>query len=159
MESQDPNHMCINRQEVERIIDQSTNALTKAIADLDKAQEKELEDLKTSSEKRMAELAQQKVTEAKDGVLKYIGFGGLIAICTFIYFIGGLTNQVENLQSDLTKVTEELGKGGRFTLDDGTKLKQYTDQQDQYLQKQVDSLQASVDKGFDEVKELLQDKK
>jgi hypothetical protein len=155
--TQEHNSMCITRVEVERVIDKSTEELRNLIKDMERVQEKELDEMKKSYEVRMDEVASKKVTEAKDGLLRYVGFGGIVSIVVFVYFIGGLINKVENLQGDVATLSDTIGAdtSARFTIDDGNKLKQYTDQQDQYIQKQVDSLQASVDKGFDEVKDIL----
>lgn len=153
--------MC-KREEVEYIVNQANNQTREMLRNMQtlnetsmKAYRDELEEHKEAAEKRMSEVAITKVAEARDSFVKWIGFGGIVSVCMFVYFIGGLQNTVSNLEKEVADLNTQMKTDGKFTLEDGTKLKQYTDQQDQYIQKQVDSLTASVTSGFDEIKDLI----
>jgi len=96
-------------------------------------------------DERIAEVAKRIHHEENDKNLRWIGIGGLLAIVSFIYFFGGLTNDVQHLEqqqlqvvSSLDEIEDFMNRGDRFTIDDGASLQQYSDQQDAILQAQID---------------------
>ena len=125
--------MC-SRLEVQEIVDRSTREL-----------HHEFSRLREERDARMVEVANTQISTAKDSMMKFIGWGGIVGIAGAVYFFGGLTNQVENLQQDVREMSLQfqelddfINSGDRFTLEDGNSLKAYSDQQDNLLQQQVD---------------------
>ena len=133
------NTMC-SRAEVEHIVERSTKEVKDAVRDLKSEHTAWQEKLNNGFDKRIAEIATAIVKNEKDSMVRFIGWGGIVGIVGIVYFFGGLTNQVENMQISLQEikvqqqeVSDLMNKGDRFTTEDANELKGYVDQQDDYI--------------------------
>lgn len=169
----DENTVC-TRIDVEHIVEKSTLELKEAVKELRREHGGWQEQLRMymaseekrsqENEKRMVEIATATVVSAKDNIMKFVGWGGIAGIVGVFYFFGGLTNKVDNMSVQL-KSLEDSQKGiqdfmtntngNRFTLDDGNQLKNYVDQNDNYLQRQITDIDQTMKEGFAELKDLL----
>jgi len=139
--------MC-TRTEVKDLLEEATKTLSDDIANLRRERRED-----------MKRVAHEEIQTAKEGFFKYVGFGGLVTVVAFVYYFGGLTGDVENLKDDMTDITKSMtalddfmNKGDRFTVSNGTDLKNYSDQNDFILQKQIDTNAASIRQGFEDIK-------
>lgn len=94
---------------------------------------------------RMVEIAQREINLAKDNIMKFVGWGGIVSIVAFVYFFGGMSGEIEHLSEEQNEMKTSLenlenfmNRGDRFTVDDGNDLKVYVDQQDNYILRRVD---------------------
>lgn len=145
--------MC-TRAEVEHIVDKSTEDIHRHINRFEETREKE-----------MRQIAKDEVGTSVSKVVQWVGIGGLFAIVSFIWFFSGLNSDVDYLtqemaqvNSNITDITNFMNRGDRFTIEDGNNLKGYVDQQDAYVQRQIDTLsdgQDGIKKTLDEIKDLI----
>lgn len=146
-------NMC-TRAEVEHIVDKSTEDIHRHINRFEETREKE-----------MRQIAKDEVGTSVSKVVQWVGIGGLFAIVSFIWFFSGLNSDVDYLtqemaqvNSNITDITNFMNRGDRFTIEDGNNLKGYVDQQDAYVQRQIDTLsdgQDGIKKTLDEIKDLI----
>ena len=139
--------MC-TRNEVKDLLQEATKILSDDIANLRRERRDD-----------MKRVAHEEIQTAKEGFFKYVGFGGLVTVVVFVYYFGGLTGDVENLKDDMTDISESMvaldefmNKGDRFTTSNGLDLKNYSDQNDVILQKQIDSNTTLIREGFADMK-------
>lgn len=156
MESEITQSMC-KREEVEHIVDKSTKDIRDDIKDLKREHETWQREIASNIDKRIKEIAVAEIRQDREGLVRYVGWGGIVGVAMAVYFFGGLTNQVENLQitmDELKKEQEEFNRfmnsGDRFTAEDGTNLKKYIDQQDT-------AIMTSMKEGFSELKLIIRD--
>ena len=135
--------MC-RREEVEHIVEVSTKQVRDDIRDFKREHEGWQREVVAKIEKRMQEIAVSTIRSEKEGFVRYVGWGGVVGIVAAVYFFGGLTNQVENLQVSLDELKEDqaevnkfMSSGDRFTATDGNTLKEYVDQQDSAMMMQM----------------------
>jgi hypothetical protein len=135
--------MC-RREEVEHIVEVSTKQVRDDIRDFKREHEGWQREVVAKIEKRMQEIAVSTIRSEKEGFVRYVGWGGVVGIVAAVYFFGGLTNQVENLQVSLDELKEDqaevnkfMSSGDRFTATDGNTLKDYVDQQDSAMMLQM----------------------
>ena len=147
--------MC-TREQVEHIVEKSTVEVKDAVRDLRREHDTWQRDMATSFDKRISEVATAIFTKEKDSMVRFIGWGGIVTIGTAVWFFGGLTNQVDNMQLSLqeiksqqAEVTNFMNRGDRFTTEDAGELKGYIDQQDEYILRRVDDGFASLAKQID----------
>jgi len=150
--------MC-TRSEVQEIVDRSYQKLHDDFKGQLEAISDQLKEFKLEREKRMEEIADRKITQAKDNFIRYIGWGGIVGVGMFVYFFGGLTRDVDTMQTQMVQVQESLdevetfiSRGDRFTVDDGKTLQTYSDQQDAMLQRQINDVQTTMKSGFEDLK-------
>jgi hypothetical protein len=124
--------------------------------EIDRAVGKLRLDLAEQRDERIREIAKATMNEEQEKLWRWIGFGGIAAAVTFVYFFGGLTNDVEHLQneiltanSSLSEIEDFMNRGDRFTIDDGNDLKQYVDQQDQYTIRVIEQGIQSINNRLD----------
>lgn len=122
---------------------------------LEREMHREFKTLREERDLRMVEIAQREINLAKDNIMKFVGWGGIVGVGVFIYFFGGLTGEIAHLseeQQDIKESMESLesfmNRGDRFTVDDGLELRGYVDQQDEYILRRVDD-------GFDSLSEQI----
>jgi hypothetical protein len=146
--------MC-RREEVEHIVELSTKQVRDDIRDFKREHEGWQREVVAKIEERMKEVAVSVVRGEKEGFVRYVGWGGVVGIVAAVYFFGGLTNQVENLQTSIDEVKIEqeqvnkfMSSGDRFTANDGQTLKEYVDQQDSAMMMQMKE-------GFSDLKEEI----
>ena len=139
--------MC-TKKEVSELLEEATKTLSDDIANLRRERRDD-----------MRRVAHEEIQTAKEGFFKYVGIGGFIAVGSFVYFFGGLTGDVENLKDDMTDITKSMvalddfmNRGDRFTVNNGDDLKNYSDQNDVLLQKQIDTNADSIRQGFEDIK-------
>jgi len=132
-ESLELKHMC-SRKEVQEIIDK-----------FERHVDDKFTQLREERDSRMREIAVAEINQAKDNIMKFIGWGGIVGIGAMVYFFGGLTGDVEYLQNELSEIKESqeavedfMNRGDRYTSQDGIELKAYVDQQDEYILRRVD---------------------
>lgn len=135
--------MC-TRLEVQEIVDR-----------LEREMRSEFSHLRDERDVRMREIATTEINTAKDNAMKFIGWGGIVGVGAVVYFFGGLTNDVQYLQDEISKVETQLveinnfmNAGDRYTTADGLQLKAYVDQQDEYILRRVED-------GFDNLSEQI----
>jgi hypothetical protein len=143
--------MC-RREEVEHIVEVSTKQVRDDIRDFKREHEGWQREVVAKIEKRMQEIAVSTIRSEKEGFVRYVGWGGVVGIVAAVYFFGGLTNQVENLQVSLDELKEDqaevnkfMSSGDRFTATDGNTLKDYVDQQDS-------AMMIQMKEGFSDIK-------
>lgn len=144
MKEYNEHDMCVERAEVKELTDQ-----------LQREMHHEFKSLREERDTRMREIAVSEINIAKDSMMRFIGWGGIVGIGMFVYFFGGLTGDVNYIaqeQTELKQSMSELEKfmnaGDRFTGDDGLELKAYVDQQDDYILRRVDD-------GFDSLSKQI----
>lgn len=145
--------MC-TREEVERVVDRSSSEIHKHINRFEETRDRD-----------MKIIAKAEVTSSVTKVVQWIGVGGFIAIISFIWFFSGLNSDVNHLSGEMSSVSDSIeevtsfmNRGDRFTIEDGNGLKSYVDQQDEFVQRQVDTLsagQTSIKDTLDEIKDLI----
>lgn len=154
--------MC-SRLEVQEIVDRSTREL-----------QEEFSRLREERDSRMVEVANTQINNAKDSMMRFIGWGGVVGIAGVVYFFGGLSSEVANMQGEIeelkdTSVTRHaevvdkldefqafMVRGDRFTTYDGddlrTELREYSDSRDELIIQRLDT-------GFENLSKQIEDLK
>ena len=138
--------MCISRQDVQDIVDRSTREL-----------HEDLNAMKSDREAIMQRIARDEVRKEKDSVVKFFGFGGLVAALTLVWYGGGITNDVDHLQGQVEIMSAQITKldttlvnttTKTFTSEDSEELRKeirtYVDQQDEFILRRVEDRLATL---------------
>ena len=136
--------MC-KRSEVQEILDRTEKEIHRDFLGHFNTLRDEIKTLKDNFDKEMHNIARIEVQSAKEGITRFVGWGGLVTLGSAFWFFSGLQADVRYLQSEMEKTNTKLesvekfmNSGDRFTAQDGTELKGYVDQQDEYIIRRVD---------------------
>lgn len=147
--------MC-SRAEVQEIIDRTEKEIHRDFIGQFGSLKDEIKSFKAEFDREMHSIAREEVQSAKEGITKFIGWGGLLTIGSAFWFFSGLQADVRYLQAEMEKTNTKLesvekfmNSGDRFTANDGEELKGYVDQQDQYILQKVEDGFDSISKQID----------
>jgi hypothetical protein len=138
------------RMEVQDIIDRTEKEIHRDFSGHFNTLREEIKNIKVDLDRDMHSIAREEVQHAKEGITKFIGWGGILTIGSAFWFFSVLQADVRYLQAETEKTNAKLeavekfmNSGDRFTAEDGNELKGYVDQQDEYiLQKVEDGFEA-----------------
>ncbi len=150
-------NMC-SRQEVQDIMDRTEKEIHRDFSGHFNTLRDEIKSIKAEFDRNMHSIAREEVQAAKEGITKFIGWGGLVTIGSAFWFFSGLQADVRYLQAESQKINSKLesvekfmNSGDRFTAQDGNDLKGYVDQQDEYILTKVEDGFEGISKQIDQL--------
>lgn len=94
----------------------------------------------------MVSMVDTKLSNMKSSLLTWMGFGGLVAIASVIFYFGGLGEKVTNNESDIKDIKQYMSTGA---------TNGYVDQQNTAQDVRISRIEDTMKEGFDELKQEI----
>jgi hypothetical protein len=101
---------------------------------------------KIERDRLMVSMVDTKLSNMKASLLTWMGFGGLVAIASVIFYFGGLGEKVTNNESDIKDMKKYMDLGATSN---------YVDQQNVAQDVRISRIEDTMKEGFDELKQEI----
>jgi hypothetical protein len=116
---------------------------------------------RSAVEKAYTDHVDAKISGLRTSLLQYMGFGGLVAVGSIVFYFGGLGERVENHDKSISSISAVVNTGSVLMKADASLIEQrataYVDVQNAAQDARIARIEDSVNKGFEEIKNELRE--
>ena len=110
-------------------------------------------------EKSYTDHVDVKISGLRTSLLQYMGFGGIFAVGSIVFYFGGLGERVDNHEQTLNTIATVVNSGTVLMKADASVLEQratdYVDDQNAAQDARIARIEETVNKGFEDLKEEI----